>query len=73
MDQFRAEWENVKRLLERQILLLEPPADMRTTSKDRKDTTKESKERIHRIINELNELLKAHEAPAGSGNSRSFT
>jgi hypothetical protein len=62
MDQFRSEWKNLKDGLERQLKLLGPPADMRTTDRNGKDTTKMSKERISRIISELDQLLKAHGA-----------
>jgi hypothetical protein len=61
MDQFRAEWRNLKTHFERQMTLLEPPASMRTTDKNGKDTTEQSKERIRRIIRELDRLLQAHE------------
>jgi hypothetical protein len=61
MDQFRAEWKSMKRDVERQLALLGPPSGMRTTDENGKDTTKASKERLGRIIKELDELLKAHE------------
>jgi hypothetical protein len=60
VDQFRAEWENVKRVLEEQIRLLDSPSRMRTVGRDGKDTTANSRERIRRIITELDDLLKAH-------------
>ena len=60
MDQFRAEWENVKRVLEEQIRLLESPSGMRTVGMGGKDTTVKSRVRIRRIITELEDLLKAH-------------
>ena len=60
MDQFRVEWQNLKRHLERQMTLLEPPAGMRTIDKNGNDTTEKSKERIRHIIKELDQLLKAH-------------
>ena len=62
MDQFRSEWKNLKQGLERQMKLLGPPANMRTTDKNGKDTTQRSKERLGRIIKELDRLLKAHDA-----------
>jgi hypothetical protein len=61
MDQFRAEWKSVKSHLERQMVLLGPPAGMRTADRNGKDTTKASKERLARIIKELDRLLKDHE------------
>ena len=61
MDQFRAEWKSMKRDVERQLALFGPPSGMRTTDENGNDTTKASKERLGRIIKELDELLKAHE------------
>jgi hypothetical protein len=63
VDQFRAEWENVKRLMEEQIRLLDSSSGMRTIGRGGKDTTEKSRERIRRIITELDELLKAHKGP----------
>ena len=43
------------------MALLGSPSGMRTTDENGKDTTKASKERLGRIIKELDHLLKAHE------------
>ena len=67
MDQFRAEWKNIKRDLERQMALLGPPSEMRTTDENGKETTKGSKACLGRIIKELDQLLKVHEAHGAEG------
>jgi hypothetical protein len=56
-----AEWKNMKRVLERQLALFESPFSMRTGSNGQ-DTTEETRNRVARCIDELNALLKAHNA-----------
>jgi hypothetical protein len=56
-----AEWKNMKRVLERQLALFESPFSMRTGSNGQ-DTTEETGNRVARCIDELNALLKAHNA-----------
>ena len=51
----------MKRDVERQMALLGPPSGMRTTDENGKDTTTASKQRLGRIIKELDHLLKVHE------------
>ena len=56
-----AEWKNMKRVLERQLALFESPFSMRTGSNGQ-DTTEETRNRVTRCIEELDALLKAHNA-----------
>jgi len=56
-----AEWKNMKRDLERQLTLFESPFSMRTGSNGQ-DTTEETRNRVTRCIEELDALLKAHNA-----------
>jgi hypothetical protein len=61
MRELIAEWLGMRHEFERQLALFEPPLDRRTGTSGR-DTTDESKARIVRCIEELQALLKAHDA-----------
>ncbi|MEF3366890.1 hypothetical protein V3H18_10135 [Methylocystis sp. 9N] len=60
MEELIANWKTMKADLERQLALFEPPTNMHTSS-DGKDTTKKSKKRVRRCIEELEELIEIHE------------
>jgi hypothetical protein len=61
MEELIAEWKAMKASLEAQLAHFEPPMNMHTHT-DHKDTTKKSKKRVQRCIEELDELLEIHDA-----------
>jgi hypothetical protein len=59
MDGLIAEWKEMKRALEKQLAAFDPPMNMHTGHNGR-DTTEESKARVRRFIQELDDLLRIH-------------
>jgi hypothetical protein len=61
MEELVAEWKAMKANLEKQLEQFGHPTNLHT-SHDGKDTTKKSKKRVRRCIEELEELLEIHDA-----------